>query len=1023
MSSLEKQPESEQTAPRHWRSLAELANAPEYRAFLEAEFPAEADPSGISRRRWLQVMGASLAFAGVGGGCRWEEAAIVPMVRRPANRVPGEPQWFATAMDLRGAALGLLVNSVDGRPIKIEGNPQHPQSLGATDALAQASLLQLYDPDRSGNLLRGTAQGEVIQTWQDFAEFAQKHFGELRQAGGKGFRVLAETSSSPTLAALRDRLREAFPQAKWYEYEPLSRDNERDGTKLAFGKVYRPYYHLDQAKVIVAIDEDLLCHHPAGVRYARAFAEGREVVNGRMNRLYAVESCYTPTGAAADHRLPMRAQDIGRFVAALERKVGELADGGGHASHAAAGELESFVLALAKDLVVHRGESVVAVGPRQPAEVQAAAHRINAALGNIGKSVVYFAEPDADRLSHREAIVALVGEMQADQVDTLLVLGGNPVYNAPVDLDFAEAMAKVKTKIHFGLYPDETARAADWHLPQAHYLESWGDARSWDGTYSVVQPLIDPLLGGKSAIELLALILGEEKSSGLDLVQATFEGIAGKEDPGLLWRKTVHDGLLEGSGWSPEAPSLAGTAGPESAGGLAELGWKGGPLEIVFYGDPSVYDGRFANNAWLQETPDPITKLTWDNAALIGPATAAALGVEDHAMVRLEVGGRELVMPVYVLPGQAPGSVAVGLGYGRGAAGFVGGDDRRGIRPVGFNTYRLRQSNALEFATGAALEPTGETYPLASTQDHHAIDTVGMKARAHRVGELIRQASLEYYLEHPEFARHMVHHPPLKSLWEEPEFAEGHRWGMSIDLSKCIGCNACVVACQAENNVPIVGKEQVARGREMHWIRIDRYFSGDPERPLVDNQVMLCQHCEMAPCEQVCPVAATLHSSEGLNDMVYNRCVGTRYCSNNCPYKVRRFNFFNYHKNLDSPGNELTKMVYNPEVTVRSRGVMEKCTYCVQRIQNTKIEAKNNRRPIRDGEIQTACQQACPSQAIVFGDLADKTSRVFKNHTADRAYGVLAELNTQPRTAYLAKIRNPNPELEAAPHDDDHHSA
>ncbi|NUQ61610.1 MAG: TAT-variant-translocated molybdopterin oxidoreductase [Pirellulales bacterium] len=1013
-----RQTERAEKAVRHWRSLAELADAPEYRAFLEAEFPREADPGGISRRRWLQLMGASLTLASVGGGCRWEQEEILPMVRRPAHRVPGEPQRFATAMDLRGAALGLLVTSVDGRPIKIEGNPDHPQSRGATDALAQASILQLYDPDRSGKLVQGTAEGESVQTWDKFVEFASGHFGPLRKDGGRAFRVLAETTSSPTLAAMRSRLLEAFPEAKWYEYEPLSRDNERAGTKLAFGKVYRPHYHLDRAKVIVAIDEDLFCDHPAGVQYARAFADGRTVVNGQMNRLYAIECCYTPTGAAADHRLPLRAQDIAVFVAALEREI----TGGSGSAHGKDGESDvgRFVVALAKDLKARRGETVVAVGPRQPAEVHAAAHRINAALGNIGNGVVYFPEPDADRMPHRQAIAALASEMNAGKVETLLVLGGNPVYNAPADLDFAAALGKVRTTVHLGLYRDETALLADWHLPQAHFLESWGDARSWDGTYSIVQPLIAPLLGGKPAIELLALVLGDEKSSGMELVRATFQRIAGAQNAQTPWRETVHDGLLQGSGWSPEKPAIQGAA-PQAdrAASLSELVWKQGPLEIVFCGDSSVYDGRFANNAWLQETPDPITKLTWDNAAWISPATAAALGVENETMVRLKLDGRELVMPAYILPGQAAGSVAVGLGYGRSAAGFVGGDARRNIQSIGFDTYRLRPLQAQEFATGLAIEPTGEKYRLATTQDHHAIDTVGLKARAARVGALVRSASLEHYQEHPEFARHAVHHPPLISLFDEPEYP-GRRWGMSIDVSKCIGCNACVVACQAENNVPVVGKERVLEGREMHWIRIDRYFVGEPDRAQVDHQVMICQHCENAPCEQVCPVAATVHSSEGLNDMVYNRCVGTRYCSNNCPYKVRRFNFFNYHKNLDRPGGALTKMVYNPDVTVRSRGVMEKCTYCVQRIQEVKIRAKNQRREIRDGEIKTACQQACPSQAIVFGDLSDKSSRVARDHAADRSYGVLAELNTKPRTAYLAKIRNPNPELEDAHHVDDH---
>ena len=637
--------------------------------------------------------------------------------------------------------------------------------------------------------------------------------------------------------------------------------------------------------------------------------------------------------------------------------------------------------------------------------------RINAALGNVGKTVEYFAS--ALRPSHVEAIGTLVERIRAGEVATLVLLGGNPAYNAPADLGFAEALGKVETTVHLGLYRNETARACEWHVPAAHWLESWGDARGYDGTYSVVQPLVAPLYNGRTAVELVAGILGDESPDGEKLVRATFAKVAAGRQSEELWRETLHDGLLPQSGYPTVEPEPADEL-PEAAG----LG--GGELEIVFRSDHSVDDGRFANNGWLQEMPDPVTRLTWDNAALLSPATAEKLGVEDGTVVKLTYRGRGLEVPAYVLPGQAADCVAVSLGYGRTAAGHVGGLTDEGIGPVGADAYRIRTSGAMHFDTGVSIEPTARQVELATTQDHFAIDRVGAKARRERVPVLVQEASIERFQqyqslspeerEHEDLAGHHGHHPPLVSLWKEHEFP-GHRWGMSIDLSKCIGCSACVVACQAENNVPVVGKDRVLEGREMHWLRVDRYFRGDQDDPELAVQPVACQQCEMAPCEQVCPVAATVHTKEGLNDMVYNRCIGTRYCANNCPYKVRRFNYFAYHQEVEDPTGEVAKMKFNPEVTVRSRGVMEKCSYCVQRIQAAKIDAKNRREPVADGAIQTACQQACPTQAIRFGDLADTQSRVYQAHASVRAYMMLAELNVKPRTAYLAKIRNPNPEL------------
>ncbi len=1034
-------------AHQYRRSLAERAEA-QGRAPAPGEVAEAPSPPGITRRRWVQLMGASLAL-GAAGGCRWQKEEILPLAQRPPERTPGKEQQFATAMELAGAAIGLVVTCVDGRPIKIEGNLRHPTSLGATDAGAQAAVLELYDPDRSRHIVERTDGQEMVRTWEEFIRFARTHFGKLREAQGTGLRVLAEASSSPTLARLRSRLRQAFPAAAWHEYEPLSCDNQREGVRRAYGRPDQVRLALDKALVIACLDADLLGFHPAAVRCARQFAASREPAQGTMNRLYAVESCLTLTGAAADHRLAVRACEIARFVAALEAKVLALLDqpraGQNRAEPAAEqargpeaiGRIEHSPLlaALAEDLVANRGTSVVAAGPGQPAEVHAAVARINSALGNVGATVFYFAAPEPECPSHLDAIRQLTTDMQAGKVETLLVLGGNPAYDAPADLDFAAAFVRVDTCIHLSLYRNETSRASTWHVPRAHFLESWGDTRADDGTYSVIQPMIAPLFGGKSAIELLAALLGDPAPDGQALVRETFVQIAAEtnrpdEDVELLWRRTLHDGLLADSAWRAVAVSGLGAPAPaDSPGtsGAAEEGSagressvdkadgtavpRGGELEIVFCPSRSVYDGRFANNGWLQEMPDPITRLTWGNAALVSPATALELGIEDQTLVRLSLDGRAVEMPACVVPGQADRSVAVQLGYGRTAAGQVGGLVAEGVEPVGVDVYPLRASSAMHFATGLRVEATGQKTLLASVQDHHAIDVAGRKARDERAGVLAREATREHFRAHPDFAHEAVHHPPLESLWSEPEYP-GPRWGMAIDLSKCIGCGACVVACQAENNIPIVGPEQVRRGREMHWIRVDRYFRGDAANPQVVVQPVACQHCELAPCEQVCPVAATLHDAEGLNVMVYNRCVGTRYCANNCPYKVRRFNFFDYHRTLADPSAEVAKMAFNPQVTVRSRGVMEKCTYCVQRIKAATIQAKNEGRRVSGDEVQTACQQACPAGAIVFGDLADPQSTVAQWAADPRSYAMLAELNVKPRTVYLARIRNPHPRLE-----------
>jgi MoCo/4Fe-4S cofactor protein with predicted Tat translocation signal len=986
----------------YWRSLDELADTPEFQALVEKEFPGLAEEllSPQTRRSFLKIMGASLGVAGL-AACRWPKEAILPFAHRPEDRTPGVPQQYATAFEVGGAAVGLLVTSFDGRPVKIEGNPLHPINRGTADVLAQASVLELYDPDRSRQVVRREAGQSFASSWDGFAAFAGPHFAGLKSKRGAGLAVLTESSSSPSFARLRRRLGEVLPKAEWVEYEPLSRDNEREGTRLLFGAPHRPQLRLDRAQIIVSLDADPLLDHPAALKHAREFAAGRRADDGTMNRLYAAESALSITGAMADERIALPSGEVEGLAWRLAARLADLgivlppqARTGGPGLQTP-GEA-AFFEAAARDLAAHRGRGVVIAGARQRSEVHRLVHLLNAALGNTGATVTYTADPDPSRPPHMTAIRDLAAAMRAGRVGTLLILGGNPAFDAPADLGFGEAAAKVPVTVRLGLFDDETSRLARWQLPCAHFLEAWGDVRGWDGTVSVVQPLIDPLYGGRSPIEVVAAVLGEQVATGHEIVRATVLELTGATDFEARWRRTLHDGVLAGSEFAIANPQVR----PLEAGVTPPAAVEApGPqrLEAVFCADRKVYDGRFANNAWLQELPDQLTKITWDNAATLSPATAGALGVKHGDVVRIANAGRSAEIVVYVLPGQADNTVVLPLGYGRTAAGRVGNG-------VGFDTYAIRTSRAPFIATGVTVERTGRTYSLACTQDHQAIDRVGYEARGTRIAEFVREGTLAEYRKEPEFARKRFEEPAVLPLWQAPKFTGEHQWAMSIDLSACIGCNACTMACQAENNILVVGKEQVIRGREMHWIRVDRYFSGPPESPSLAFQPVACQHCENAPCEEVCPVAATVHSDEGLNEQVYNRCVGTRYCSNNCPYKVRRFNFFNYFKDVP----EVERMVFNPEVTVRGRGVMEKCSFCIQRIEAVKIAAKNDNRPIRDGEIVPACAQTCPTQAIVFGDLKDPQSRVSKLHAHNRAYSMLDELFTKPRTRYLAKLRNPS---------------
>ncbi len=1009
-------------APTYWRTLAELDRDPQFQEFVEREFrsPLENKPlSSPGRRRFMQLMGASFALA----GCRWEKEKILPHSRRPDGKIPGVPVDYATVMDIAGVATSLWVKSFDGRPIKVEGNPGDATSLGATSTFHQASVLGLYDPDRSRIPVRFRGS-RTPSNWSEANKALREVMTEAKQNGGGGFAVLSEASSSPTLRALKDRLEKALPGAKWVVYEPTHPAGEVQGSELAFGQRVRSVYSADKADVIVSLDSDFLCAtSPGGIANSRAVASRRDPDAGSMSRIYTVESSFTEVGAIADHRISLRAAQVAAVAAYLDSQISPKANplpelGAAQPVPDAAflkdAATKQVLDVMVQDLLTHPGKSLVVTGSHQPAEVHALVHRLNALLGNVGQTVSYL--EDGDRLlGGVDGLTGLVADMDAGKVDTLLILGGNPVYNAPVDVPFGTALAKVRTSVHLSEYEDETAQLCSWHLPQAHYLETWGDAVGFDGLVRIAQPLLAPLHDGKSTIELLAELLGEPGTEGQDLVRATHRL---KDD--AEWRRAVHDGRVDSkaSEATPSLRPLAKLQLSEAALGTAEV--ANGKLEVVFSFDPKVHDGRYANNGWLQELPHPLSKLCWGNAALISPSTAEKLGVGDGHLITITLEGRKVTLPALQTPGQAPGSIGLALGYGRKFAGVVGGSTKAEVEIVGSNTYAIRTSKALAFATGASVEVAGGRQELALVQDLHAIDAIGQHGRDAREGQLIRETTIDEYKKHPDVIAHKVHHPPLLNLWTSPVSYEGRKWGMAIDLNKCTGCSACIVACQAENNTPVVGKTEVAMGREMSWLRVERYYKGDRNQPAVRQQPVLCQQCENAPCEQVCPVGATMHSSEGLNDMVYNRCIGTRYCSNNCPYKVRRFNYRNYnlqfygttpYTGTDDPKAKLKAMVLNPEVTVRSRGVMEKCTFCVQRIQNTKIKANNAKRPIEDGEIKTACEQSCPAGAIVFGDLNDKNSRVAKAHTLPRAYELLAELNNRPRVNYLARISNPHPEL------------
>ena len=976
----------------YWRSLEELAGEPGFEEFLRHEFPRQAAGllPNVDRRDFLRLMSASFALAGLSACTRQPAEELVPYVRQPEQIVPGEPLYYATAMPIGGFGIGLLAESHVGRPTKLEGNPEHPASLGATDAITQASILGLYDPDRSKTINNA---GE-IRTWSSFQSAFRRALEAQKDKEGAGLRLLSGSLSSPTAAAQIEAVLRAYPQARWHQYQPVNRDAQRTAARLAFGDYVDVRYDLERANVILALDADLLDCGPAHLRYARQFARRRRpsLVRGAapMNRLYAAESTPTNTGAAADHRLALRPVEIVELAKAVAAGLGLPARPDPAVSQAHRGWIDAVVA----DLQRHRGDSLVVAGDGAPPVVHALVFAINDALGNAGTTVTYSDPVEARPQEQTASLRQLCEEIDTGGVDVLLMLGGNPVYDAPGDLRFAERLEKVPLRVHLGLYEDETSRLCHWHVPETHYLESWSDVRAYDGTVSIVQPLIAPLYDGKSIHEVLEVFSELAPRSGYDIVRAYWTQARRGQDFDAFWRRSVHDGVVAGTALLARPARPTGEWSGIFTAAEAESPDPRGPepsLDLVFAPDSTVFDGSFANNAWLQELPKAATRLTWENAALIAPATAERLGLANGDVVDLRLGDLSVRAPIWITPGHAAGSATVHLGYGRTHSGKVG-------TGIGFDAYRLRLSTSPWSRPGLEIRKTGERTILACTQHHGS-----MEGR-----DIVRSASVAEYAEDPHFHHVGTHAPGPKDSLYPPFPYDGYAWGMVIDLGSCTGCNACVTACQAENNIPVVGKQEVENGREMHWIRIDRYFSGDLENPLTHHQPVPCMHCENAPCEAVCPVNATVHSGEGLNDMVYNRCVGTRYCANNCPYKVRRFNFYLYPNWTD----ETLKMQRNPDVTVRSRGVMEKCTYCVQRINHSRIAANREGRKIRDGEILTACQQACPSEAIVFGDINDPESRVSALRQEPRNYQLLADLGTRPRTTYLAQIRNPNPELE-----------
>jgi MoCo/4Fe-4S cofactor protein with predicted Tat translocation signal len=1018
------------TGRRFWKNLDELAETPAFHELMKEEFPRQAGAGewvdAVSRRGFLKVMGASLALAGLAGCTKQPDEPIFPYIKQPEDLILGKAMYFATAYPFPTGAIPVLIKSDSFRPIKVDGNPEHPMSKGKSDAFTQATLLDLYDPDRSQHVLH---RGQV-SSWGEFQQaFAT---AAKKTSGGQGIYFLSETITSPSLAAQWKQVQAVYPQAKLVQWEPVNQDSSRAASKAAFGSYTDAQYKLEEADVILSLDADFLggIGHPGFLPLAAGYAERHRYEEGKpMNRLYVVETMPTVTGFKAEHRLGLKPSEIATFALALAN---------GAAPQGATAEQQKFFAALSADLKNSGGKCVVIPGEQASPAVHAAAYALNSSLGAVGKTVIYTETVNPMPTDQLAELKSLVADMKAGKVQWLVMLGVNPIYSAPWDLGFRDAFENVPVTVQLGAHVDETGAISNWHINKSHYLESWSDARAYDGTITIIQPMIDPMYQGRSAHDMLQALLADPQQSAYDVVVANAKTYI-KGDFATGWRKALHDGWVEGTAFTAKA----GGAGKSAMASFPTPSGTNG-LEISFRPDPSIYDGRFANVGWLQELPKQVTNLSWDNAAIMSINTLADLKLDESDPVKITLNGREVIAPAMMIPGHPDGVITVHLGFGRGVeAGRV-------AQGVGFDAYQIRIADELLFTSGATAKKVPGTYDLCITKVHNIehrgsfaqhdlekplSDKDGVYSLAGHEAEersIIRYATLDEVKKNPNFAHEggasgtlidkVGYSPQGEKVPHDNSFFPDNwnyekqdpstlkiqnAWGMAIDLNSCIGCNACIVSCYAENNIPVIGREQVKVGRIMQWLRIDTYFEGDLHAPKAHFQPMACQHCENAGCEQVCPVGATVHTPEGLNTMVYNRCVGTRYCSNNCPYKVRRFNFLLY-SDYDT---ESLKFMRNPDVSVRSRGVMEKCSYCVQRIEQAKITADKENREIRDGEIVTACQQACPTNAITFGNINDKASKVAKAKAEERDYQVLADLNFRPRTTYTAGVINPNPEL------------
>ncbi len=1039
---------------KYWRSIEHRQRTQDYVDFIKDEFKAgDGEISGVQRRDMLKLMGASFALAGVGVACRRPVDNIMPYSKAPEGIIPGIPNYFATARPSVMGAVGLVVESHEGRPTKIEGNAEHPSSNGAAGIHDQAAVIEMYDPDRSRIPMLKSDSVRLPSSWSEWDSFAQSHFAAYVANLGQGLAFLLNGEPSPTMQRSKKEILKKYPKAVFFDYNPMALANTEAGTHMVFGKATRVLPVFSNAKVILTLQADPFMLGAGSLSNARGFSQNRKIYTAKdahlMNRLYAVEAAFSVTGTNADHRLRVAATDTEDFLKALTQEMLGLetiawtADVKTRLSLIAkAGQSfdNKFIKALAKDLAKNKGQALIVAGEGQPAAVHGLVHVLNVALGGTGKTFRVLQTSDSDATSgfcDTAELAELVKQLNAGAVKTLVMLDTNPVYASAGALAFANALKKAKTVVHLGFYDDETAQKANWHLPMAHFLESWGDTRAFDGTASIIQPLISPLFESRTSIEILSQVLAPVAKNGMDLVRETWGSGFQLLSVEKTWRKALHDGIIVGSNFVEKTSPAANTANVvENLSKTAKTSTSLQNIEVLFQLDYSVLDGRLANLGWLQELPDPITKLTWDNALLMSQSLAKALGINSRVkgryyqadMVSLGVNGNTVDLPVFIMPGLADFSVIAFLGYGRKNAGSIGNG-------VGVDVYPLLPADGSHFATSAQLKATGETYALATTQEQFAmngdairdVDTLSLQKR-----DPARLASVDAYEKNPDYTKKLDlpdslmkkqagENQLVPAQMTKPWPYTGNKWGMAIDLTSCIGCNACVTACQSENNIPVVGKTQVMRGRVMHWIRVDRYFTGPVQDPQSISQPVPCMHCENAPCEPVCPVAATTHDSEGLNVMTYNRCVGTRYCGNNCPYKVRRFNYLDFSNSgdiyVDAASKERTvllQMQKNPDVTVRYRGVMEKCTYCTQRIQEAKMSTRRNSGDVNnlpDGAVTPACAQSCPTQAITFGNLNDENSRVAKLKKVDRNYDLLQELNTRPRTSYLAKLRNPNPEL------------